>query len=267
MIPSLRIECIRIGGDFTDKNDLLETVAGLAKRTAVVAQISKGEILEALVEREKLGSTGLANGIAIPHANFPGLKDFIVGLVVVPQGIDFGASDKKPTRLVFFIIGPSEDRNRHIRILSSISKLSRATDLFEKLEEYDNPADIFNSLQNEIDVETVRTAGFIGPRCQFTIIVQNEKLFEEVLEILSADVDGSITVVESMNAGYFLHKMPLFSSFWNESGRSFSRIIIAVIDKRLMNDTIRRINMVRTAEPGMLLTVQDIVYWDGKIDF
>jgi mannitol/fructose-specific phosphotransferase system IIA component (Ntr-type) len=264
MIDSLRLECIKIGSDALTKEQLIKEISALAKKSPILADIDQKIIEEKLFEREKIVSTGLTNGIAIPHCTFPELGDFVVGLVVMPDGIDFKALDKSRSNLIFFIIGNEENRNKHIKILSSISKLAKDKELFNKIKDSKDAESVFEALQTSLDISyNIKTN-----KCQFIIHIQNEDLFFDVLEILSSVSEGSISVIETNNAGYYLNKLPLFSSFWNDTDKIPSKIIVAVMNSRLMNDTIRRINMIKEKDTkGVLVTVNDIIYSEGEIDF
>jgi nitrogen PTS system EIIA component len=265
MIECLKSECIRRNFTAANKADVLHEIAGVAKKSDVLSGIDQKIIEEKLVEREQLSSTGMAGGIAIPHCSFDGIDDFVVGLILLEKEIDFDSFDGKKTRFVFFIIGPKENRNKHIKILSSISKLSKDRDLLKKVAAASSEMEINGLLQK--DAEGTLEQSKIE-KCQLTIHVQNEGLFGDVLEILSSELEGTVSVVDATSAGMYLHKLPLFSSFWNETDKSYCKLIIAVIDKRFVNDTIRRINMVRPENGrGMLLSVCDLIYVDGSIDF
>ncbi|MDC7235456.1 MAG: PTS sugar transporter subunit IIA [Spirochaetales bacterium] len=265
MIDSLRPECIRIGSSAAGKNELLKEISQLACTSAVLNNIEASEIEEALVKREELSSTGLGSGVAIPHCSFDSLEDFTVGLIILKDGIDFDSLDGEDAKLIFFIVGSSQNRNKHIKILSSISKIMKDKDLYNKLIGASDAAEAAGLLKRE-EVETIQVKPF--EKCQFTLHIQDEEIFSDVLEIMSGEVEGDVSVLDSSTAGSYLHKLPLFSTFWNDSASSFSKVIIAVIDKRLMNDTIRRINLIRPArQGGILISVSDLLYFDGSIDF
>ena len=81
---------------------------------------------------------------------------------------------------------------------------------------------------------------------------------------------GYIVMGLANNAGYYLHAMPLFSALWHDADRTYNRVIIAVVNKELSNDVIRRINMVAEDienSSGLLITVQDLVYSSGAVEF
>ena len=266
MLVSLQKECISLETNAISKEQLMSEISKLAKESKLLKNISQQEIEKRLTEREMVSSTGMEKGLAIPHCSFDDLEDFTVGLVIIPKGIDFESIDEKPAKLIFFIIGPTNQRNKHIQIISSIAKLSGDKALISKLLKSTDPGSAYEILQKDVHVK--ETVTDTNRYCQFTIHIQNENLFTDVLEVLSSVAEGAISVLETNTAGYYLHKLPLFATFWNTSVPNFSRVIFAVINKNLMNDSLRRINMLNEDNtPGLLVTVQDIIYLDGAIDF
>ncbi len=88
------------------------------------------EIVSAIMERERLGSTAMENGIAIPHAKIEGLKNASVMIGISRLGIDFGGSDA--SSIFFLVLAPAENPAEHIQILSSIAKVC-SSDLFVRM--------------------------------------------------------------------------------------------------------------------------------------
>lgn len=92
-------------------------------------------VLEGLVAREKLGSTAMGGGVAIPHARLPGL-DSIIGLFArLERPVDFEAADGQGVDLVFVLLAPEESGADHLRALARVSRLLRDSDLRRKLRE------------------------------------------------------------------------------------------------------------------------------------
>ncbi len=261
MIKNLNRELIKIGTSSETKDDILTEISNLV--SDVCKNLTAKEIYKGLKNREKLSSTGLSQGIAIPHAMFDGLNEFYVGLLIIKDGIDFDAIDSEDSNLIFFSIGPKSKQNQHIATLTSISKIGKDEELINNLLKSNSSDSVMDILHRKEDNKESPDS-----KCQFTIHIQDEQIFQDVLEILAADVEGSISVIGAQTAGYYLHKLPLFSSFWNDVSDSFSRMIIAVIDKRLMNETIRRINMVKADNNrGLLMTVNELLYFDGSLEY
>jgi PTS system nitrogen regulatory IIA component len=82
---------------------------------------------EAVLAREALGSTGLENGIAVPHAKTTAVKDLTIAIGVAPSGIDFQALDGKPSTLFFLILAPPDKSGPHIEALAEIARMTRST--------------------------------------------------------------------------------------------------------------------------------------------
>ena len=263
----LHEECVQVGTKAADKKSVLYDIARLAKKSPVLADVPEDTIVQALNERESLGSTGFGDGIAIPHCVLDEISEFIVGLLVVPEGVDFESLDGEPAKFLVFIIGPSSKRNGHIRILATVSQVLRIPDAKEEMLAEKSPVAITESFlrysRDEVD-----TKGH-SECCIFHIFVQDEHKFYDLLQIFTTIELCSVSVVEAKDATEFLHKLPLFSSFWSEQRKGFNRIITATVSKSLANDTIRQINDIAGGldkQPGIMVTVQDLFYASGSLN-
>lgn len=105
----------------------------LAARGALVTGLSEREIFEVLLQRERLGSTGAGNGVAIPHGPLPGL-DRLVGLFArLERPIDFGSMDDMPVDLIFVLLAPVGAGADHLKALACIARVLRDGELTAKL--------------------------------------------------------------------------------------------------------------------------------------
>lgn len=93
----------------------------------------KKKFLSDLLKREKLGSTGIGNGVAIPHAKSENVRDFILAFGKKDEGIDFGALDGEKTYLFFILASPMDDVGNHLKILAVISRLVKDKFIVESL--------------------------------------------------------------------------------------------------------------------------------------
>lgn len=103
------------------KADVLHELAD-----AVAAQhpeIDAGRLVEVLWERERLGSTAIGDGIAIPHGKLPGLRTVLGAFGRHPQGVDFQSLDGKPTNLLFLLVAPDDSVGQHLKALARVSRL------------------------------------------------------------------------------------------------------------------------------------------------
>ena len=100
------------------KKKVLQT---LAERLATtLSGVSDLELFDQLIARERLGSTGIGSGVAVPHCRLNGLSQPIAALVKLPQPIDFEAIDKAPVDLIFALIVPVDATDEHLQLLASV---------------------------------------------------------------------------------------------------------------------------------------------------
>ena len=255
---------MEISNDISDKKSLLKKVAALAAKNPDYKNFDKKDIYNKLVEREKIGSTGFENGIAIPHCRLKNIESFCVGIIVVPQGINFDAADKQPSNIFFFIIAPEEKSNEHITLLSLVSKSLRTLETRAKILE----TSIVSELKN-IFVEAVDEKSDVDKeeRCMITVFIQNEDVFPEILQVFST-LELSVSVFNAEKATDLLQTIPLFATFWNSEEDKFNKIIFGAVRKKLVNEALREINVIIDSlenKIGVLAVVQDISYFTGKL--
>jgi PTS system nitrogen regulatory IIA component len=251
----------------TNAEEVLERVAALAMANPAADRLKQKEVLRLLKDREQIGSTGLGHGIGIPHCAMKGLDQFIVGVLTLAQPVDFRSLDGGPTDLFFFIIGPRDERNRHIKLLSAIAKATSQAEFAAKLRSARKPQEVLDLLSRTVVFEDERSD---AEKVLFQIFIQNMDHFEEILNLLSSAVPGSISVLETRNAGAYLFSMPLFAAFWSESRTHEGRVILAIAERQAANSLIRQIEEL-TGDPesqtGVLVTVQNLSYAAGSLDF
>ena len=141
----LHLECIEVGARLKDKSDALLETARLVKKCPVFDNVSEKDIVLGLEEREKLGSTGFGKGIAIPHCRLKNVSEFVVGIITVPEGVEFEALDGEKVKLIFFIVGPDRATNEHIRILSIIARTLSIPGVIDEILAQKNPESIHES--------------------------------------------------------------------------------------------------------------------------
>lgn len=113
-------------------------LADLAKAAADVTGLHDRQILDVLIERERLGSTGLGNGIAIPHGKLAGLDRVYEIFARLERPVDFEAVDNKPVDLVYLLLAPAGAGADHLQALSRVSRLLRDGPTCAKLRSSDH---------------------------------------------------------------------------------------------------------------------------------
>lgn len=124
----LRAISPRVGG--ASKRQVLSVIADIASRSF---NIPSEQILDALLEREAAGSTGVGHGVAVPHARIEGLKELRAVFVRLEQPVAFEAVDDQPVDLLFALFAPKGANSDHLRALARVSRLLRQPDLREQL--------------------------------------------------------------------------------------------------------------------------------------
>ncbi|MDX2263644.1 MAG: PTS IIA-like nitrogen regulatory protein PtsN [Hyphomicrobiales bacterium] len=118
----------------------------LAKHAAELTGLNERDIFNTLLQRERLGSTGVGNGIAIPHGKIPAL-DHIVGMFArLEEPIPFDAIDEAPVDLIFLLLAPEGAGADHLRALARISRLLREPGAVEKLRSSHDRAALYSVL-------------------------------------------------------------------------------------------------------------------------
>jgi mannitol/fructose-specific phosphotransferase system IIA component (Ntr-type) len=238
----------------------------LAKRSGVLEGVSEQEIVAGLKARESLGSTGVGKAIAIPHCRLKSVTEFVVGLITVPSGVDYEALDGQKVRLVVFIIAPEVESGQHVRLLSTISQTLLAPDVLKKIlaeQTEDGVVERFLGGRDVVINDRQRPA-----KSLVHVFIQNEDVFRNILQILTGAESSSLVIVAAENVGVYLSKLPLFASFWSDEPSNFARIIIAIVDKNLTNETLRRIESIAGSldkSTGVMVTVQDVSYAAGSL--
>jgi PTS system nitrogen regulatory IIA component len=114
-------------------NSKKQALQALAEKAAALTGLEEREIFETLVQREKLGSTGVGGGIAIPHGKLARL-DRIFGLFArAPKPIDFEALDEQPVDLIFLLLAPEGAGADHLKALARVARLFREQGVAAKL--------------------------------------------------------------------------------------------------------------------------------------
>ncbi len=113
------------------KEGVLEEMVGLVCTSDAVSD--RQALLSAVRERERVLSTGIGLGIAIPHAKIPGVSRFVVAVGRHAQGIDFDAIDGRPVHLVVLIAGPQDAQDRYLRLLARLSGRLKQEDVRKRL--------------------------------------------------------------------------------------------------------------------------------------
>ena len=127
-----------------------EVLADMAQALAKVEpQIEADRLLEVLLEREALQSTGIGEGVAIPHGKMVGLDRLVASFARNPEGVDFDAIDGQPTHHFFLLVVPEHSGGQYLKALARISRFFRDAAFRQKLVEADSVDDVIRAIEEE----------------------------------------------------------------------------------------------------------------------
>jgi PTS system nitrogen regulatory IIA component len=120
----------------------------LARQAAEIADLDERTVFDALLERERLGTTGVGLGIAIPHAKLPNIDRLYALFARLDQPVDFDAIDEQPVDLMFLLLAPESAGADHLKALARVSRLLRNQTVCEKLSGADSAEAIYALLRD-----------------------------------------------------------------------------------------------------------------------
>ena len=147
LIDMVTEKIVKIPLESKDKPDVLRELVQVLKDADEIDDFDK--VLSAVQEREDKGSTGLEKSIAVPHAKTPAVSSLKLAIGIAPEGVDFDALDKQPSKLFFLLVAAPNQSGPHVQALAEIAKLSRSNALCRALVNAGSAADVVELLKGE----------------------------------------------------------------------------------------------------------------------
>jgi nitrogen PTS system EIIA component len=127
-----------------DKNSVLEELAEVVSNRE--PSIKKGELVRVLIERERLGSTGIGDGVAIPHGKMNGIKHPLISFGRSNKGLDFDSMDGQTAYLFFLLVAPENSSSVHLQVLAKIAKILKNGTIRKNLMEARSKEEIYRTI-------------------------------------------------------------------------------------------------------------------------
>ncbi len=147
LIDMMAEKIVKIPLESKDKPDFLRELVWILKDADEIDDFDT--VLEAVQQREYQGSTGLEKSIAVPHAKAPAVSSLKLAIGIAPEGIDFDALDKQPSKLFFLLVAAPDQSGPHVEALSEIAKLSRSDAFCRALVNAGSAAEVVELLKGE----------------------------------------------------------------------------------------------------------------------
>lgn len=143
----LSSDAITVDLKATDKKSAIVELVEMLKSAKKVKKTD--EIIEVVLEREKLGSTGIGQGVAIPHGKTDVLQEQVGAIGISKKGIEFNSLDGEPVHIVFLLVGPVEVAGQHLKALSRISRLFKDKFLRQAIRDAKTKEEVIKIIQQE----------------------------------------------------------------------------------------------------------------------
>ncbi len=141
----LTTSCTSCDVAVTSKKRILEKICQLAANQ--VSDVDQEELLESLLDREKMGSTGIGNGIAIPHGRLPNASKAVAVLITTEKSIDFDAIDNREVDIFVALFVPEDSCKEHLDTLQSIAKLFSDKKMLKQVRKCNDNQALYNLIQ------------------------------------------------------------------------------------------------------------------------
>ncbi|MCH2094456.1 MAG: PTS sugar transporter subunit IIA [Rhodobacteraceae bacterium] len=146
----LKPEAVKVVAAASSKKRLMHDIADLVH---VSYGLDHGVVVEALMERESLGPTGVGRGVALPHARLPNLDRVLGTFILLEKPIDFGSVDREPVDVVFSLFAPEDAGVEHLKALALVSRTLREASVCSKLRANPDPATLYAVLTEAQSVQ------------------------------------------------------------------------------------------------------------------
>ncbi len=223
----------------SSKDEAMGVMAELIANNPSAGKVSREDLLKGMQERESLGSTGVGNGVAIPHCRLDGMTGFVLALSVCDRGVNWNSIDHRSVHIICAIAGPLEGTEDHLRLLAGTARvLNNGKARYEIINSKTEFAMREAFLYHLSPVTSKRST---ETRKKLVLMVlQEEKTYNDVMELfLEMGMEGAVTINSEM-MGPMLSNVPIFAGFMDVLGRSRPepRIIITLIPEDQVDSTV-----------------------------
>ncbi len=142
----IKIDQIQLNCNASSKKKALETISQIVIEN--YPEYSTSKIFETLIERERLGSTGIGHGVALPHGRLPECTDPVGIFITLSEGVDYDAIDREPVKLLFALLVPENSTEQHLQILAKLAEFFSQKENRQILENAASAETVYNMLLN-----------------------------------------------------------------------------------------------------------------------
>jgi PTS system nitrogen regulatory IIA component len=202
-----------------NREEALLAMAELLVKNKAASDVTTDSLLKSMMNREQLGSTGVGNGVAIPHCRVPEMKNFALALTVCDSGIEWNSIDRHSVHIICAIAGPDDSTDEHLRLLAGVARVlnngKARYDLINSKTEFTMRETFLYHLS-----PATSSQGMKNRKKLLLMVLQEEKVYNDIMELfLELGIEGAVTVSSDM-MGPMLSNVPIFAGFMDVLGRS-----------------------------------------------
>lgn len=263
-------QLMRLDFSPSNKDNALHQIAELAANAPALEAIGADTLYNELLEREKAVTTGLGDGVAIPHARIKGLKDFVAFVLVSKRGIDFEALDKKRVHIFFVVFAPDDKVSEHLQLLAAISRLLSQPTVRKEILKAQDAGVLSEIVARSADPSSSASTQDETMKLIFVILYYEDYL-QAILEFFIDQGIQGATVIESKGMGTYVSTIPLFAGMlrFMREDRSASHTLMALIPARHEQIIVQGIEKItgdlKTKQGAMLMTL-DLSFHKGTMN-
>lgn len=147
LVSCLNVELILIQAEVSSAKKLLQEMARLLT-IPLDTEIKEKDVYHCLLEREKLGNTGIGNGVALPHSRCSDATNAIVAIISLKEGVDYDSADRQPVDLAFGLLVPEDANQDHLNLLADIARLMSTPENKRKISAVQSGKEMISTIKN-----------------------------------------------------------------------------------------------------------------------
>ncbi|MDC7234408.1 MAG: PTS sugar transporter subunit IIA [Spirochaetales bacterium] len=254
----------------TKKQDVLETLADLVMKHPAASQVDRSVLLQKIQEREDKGSTGIGNQLAIPHAQIPGLDQFVISMATSAKGIDYESIDGKKARLFFMILAPEGEAANHLKVLANISRTLSLPGVRPEILAAPTELALYEAFISKANPEGAGAVKKKEEMSLLTLVLFDKELIYDILEMfLQKGIEGA-NITDSYGMGEYISNVPLFAGFlgFMNDRTNRSKTLQALIPKSSIDSIVEGIEAITgdlDKKQGAALFITPVQQWKGTM--
>ena len=251
------------------KEAVLRRMGQIASESRAAGDVAADRFYEELLGREKQGSTGFGNEVAIPHARVRGMTEFLLFIVTSRRGVEFDAVDKKKVHVFFVLLGPDDKPTEHLKILAAVSRVLAGTSVKRELLGARSSTGVYEAFLRHVRSVEGEAGGPRAMKALFVILYEEEFLYSILEFFIQEGIEGA-TIIDSSGMGEYISNVPLFASFigFMNQSKNKSRTLIAMIPEERVDEIVRGIEEITgdlDKKEGAMVFTLDVGFYKGTM--